>query len=71
MATKYPQYKVTQWIDTSAEAMSKPQATIYFGVMIRTEKSEPWCHCYRDGEPLLYGSPDLASDAIAKLRAAR
>ena len=68
MATKYPQYKIGQWIDTSEEAMSKPELTISYGVQIRRHKGSQWMHCCRDNKPLIFGTADEASAEIAKLK---
>lgn len=68
MATKYPQYQIGQWIDTSEEAMNKPQATILYGVQIRPEKGAKWMNCCRGGEPLLFDTPEEASALIAELK---
>lgn len=70
MAAKYPQYKIGQWIDTSPEAMSQPQATFLYGVMIKPEKGAKWMHCCRGDEPLLFDTAEKASAAIAELRTA-
>ena len=69
MATKYPQYRMTQWIDTSEEAMNKPQATIIYGVQIMREKGGGWMHCGTNDGPMFYDTPDKASEAIKALRA--
>jgi hypothetical protein len=69
MKTKYPQYRMTQWIDTSEEAMSKPQATIIYGVQTMREKGGRWMHCMTSKGPMHYESPEKASEAIAALRA--
>ena len=68
MATKYPQYKIGQWIDTSEEAMSKSELTISYGVEIRPHKGAKWAHCFRNNKPLLFGTADEASAEIAKLK---
>ena len=68
MATKYPQYKIGQWIDTSEEAMSKPELTICYGVEIKPHKGAQWMHCYRDNKPLIFDTADKASAVIAKLK---
>ena len=70
MKTKYPQYRISQWIDTSEEAMNKPQATIIYGVQTMREKGAPWMHCCMGGKAMHYDTPDAASEAIAALRAA-
>lgn len=67
MATKYPQYRILQWIDTS---MNKPQATILYGVQIKPEKGAKWMHCCNYNEPLIFDTPEKASAAIAELKAA-
>lgn len=70
MATKYPQYTIGQWIDTSEEAMNKPQATILYGVQIKPEKGAKWMHCCKGNEPLIFDTAEKASAAIAELKAA-
>lgn len=70
MKTKYPKYRVTQWIDTSEEAMSKPQATIIFGVQTMREKGGRWMHCACGSKPMHYNTQEQASAAIAELRKA-
>lgn len=70
MATKYPKYQIGQWIDTSEEAMNKPQATILYGVRIKTRPDGKWMHCVRGNEPLIFDTAEKASAAIAELKAA-
>lgn len=70
MATKYPKYAIGQWIDTSEEAMNKPQATILYGVQIKTRPDGKWMHCCRGSEPMIYDTPEKASAAIEELKAA-
>lgn len=66
--TKYPQYRVTQWIDTSEEAMNQPQATIIYGVQTRREKGGRWMHCAAGAKPMHFDTADKASAAIKALR---
>lgn len=68
MATKYPQYRMTQWIDSSEEAMNKPQATIIYGVQTMREKGGRWMHCMTSAGPMHYDTSDKASEAIKALR---
>lgn len=70
MKTKYPQYRMVQWIDTSDEAMRKPQATIIYGVQTLRDKGGKWMHCAVDLKPMHYDTPEKASEAIAAMRAA-
>jgi hypothetical protein len=69
MKTTYPQYRMTQWIDTSEGAMNKPQATIIYGVQTMREKGGRWMHCAVGSKPMHYDSPDKASEAIKAMRA--
>lgn len=69
MKTKYPQYRMTQWIDTSEEAMNQPQATIIYGVQTMREKGGRWMHCANGTKPMHFDTADKASDAIKYLRA--
>lgn len=70
MARKHPQYKISQWIDTSHEALSKPQATLRYGVQIKNENGSRWLHCYRDNEPLIFDTMREATAAIDQLKKA-
>jgi hypothetical protein len=65
----YPKYRVTQWLDTSDEAMRQPQATIIYGVQTMREKGGRWMHCATSKGPMHYDTPQKASKAIADLRA--
>lgn len=68
MTTKYPQYRVTRWIDTSEEAMNLPQASITYGVQTMREKGSKWMHVSRNGEALFFETHEAASAACAELR---
>jgi hypothetical protein len=67
--TSYPQYRVSQWIDTSEEAMNKPMATIIYGVQTLREKGGRWMHCANGTQPMHYDTLDKACEAIKALRA--
>lgn len=67
MTNKYPQYRVSQWIDTSAQAMAKEQATIIYGVQIKKGKGAPWAHVHQSGDPLFFDSASKATEAIKAL----
>lgn len=64
MKAAYPKYRATQWIDTSDEAMAKPQATIIYGVQTMREKGGKWMHCCFGSDPMHYETLDEASAAI-------
>ena len=68
MKTKYPDYRVTQWIDTSEQAMNKPQATIIYGVQTMREKGGKWMHVANGSEPMFFDTMHKASAACAELR---
>lgn len=70
MSAKFPQYRVSQWIDTSDEAMSAAQATIIYGVQTKREKGGAWMHVAKGSEPMFFDAADKASEAIKALRAA-
>jgi hypothetical protein len=42
MGIIFPQYRVSQWIDTSDEAINATQATIIYGVQTNREKGGAW-----------------------------
>lgn len=68
MAEKYPRYRMTQWLDTSEEAMNRDQATILYGIQTQREAGLPWYNLAIDGEAALFDSPEKASATIAELR---
>ena len=65
---RYPQYKISQWIETSEEALNQPEATISYGVQIKTEKGAWWELYKRGNKPLLFDSLKKADEAIGKLK---
>jgi hypothetical protein len=65
---KYPQYRCTQWLDTSDEAMQREQGLIVYGVQTKREKGGKWMHVHYGGEPLFFGSLVDASATCDKLR---
>lgn len=65
---KYPQYRVTQWLDNSDEAMQRERATIIYGVQTMRHKGKKWMHVCSSSEPLFFDTPEEASAACAKLR---
>jgi hypothetical protein len=69
MGIKFPQYRVSQWIDTSDEAINATQATIIYGVQTKREKGGAWMHVAKGTEPMFFDSADKASEAIKELRA--
>ena len=62
----YPKYRVSQWIDTSEEAMNKPQATILYGIQTMRAKGGKWMHCRDNAGPLHYAD---AADVHAAIKA--
>ena len=68
MKSSYPKYRVTQWIDTSEEAMNLPQARIIYGVQTMREKGGRWMHVAKGSQPMHFGTLDKASEACASLR---
>ena len=70
MSIKFPQYRVSQWIDTSDETMNHAQATIVYGVQTKREKGSAWMHVAKGAEPMFFDAAAGASEAIKALRAA-
>lgn len=68
METRYPKYRIMQWVDTSKAAMNKPQATIFYGVQIKPMKDSLWMHCRRHSKSLIFDKPEKAKAMIAKLK---
>jgi hypothetical protein len=71
MSSQFPLYRVSQWIDTSPEAMDQEQATIVFGVQTKREQGGKWMHVAKDGKALFFDSAEKASEAIKELRNAK
>lgn len=70
MKTKYPQYRVSQWLDTSDKSMKKAQVTIIYGVQTMREKGGLWMHCANRKVPMHFDSLEKASAACESLRIA-
>jgi hypothetical protein len=64
----YPKYRVSQWIDTSEEAMNKPQATIVYGIQTMRMKGGKWMHCRDNAGPLHYATVSDVGKALKALR---
>jgi hypothetical protein len=64
--TKYPQFRVSQWLDNSDEAMAREQATIIYGVQTKREKGGKWQHVCNGSGPLFCGSREDAH-AVCKI----
>lgn len=58
MKSRYPKYRVSQWIDTSEEAMSQTNVRFVYGVQILREKGYNWTHCCAGTQPLIFGAPE-------------
>lgn len=67
---KYPMFCVSQWIDTSPEAMNKPQATIIYGVQTKRKPGGSWMHVARDTEPVFFDTHEKALAYCDELRKA-
>lgn len=63
------EYRLVEWIGTSPEALSKPDLTIRYGVMVRPAKTASWMHALGAGGPLIFNSKDEAIAKIAALKA--
>jgi hypothetical protein len=64
----YPKYRVTAWLDTSEESMSKPVSTLVYGIQTRREKSGQWGNCATSQGPLFFNTPEQASAKCDELR---
>lgn len=60
----YPKYRVSQWIDTSEEAMNKPQVEFFYGIQTQREKGGRWMHCRDNAGPMYYATAKEVADAI-------
>lgn len=67
--TTYPQYRVSEWIDTSEASMNKPSADIWYGVQVRTVPRGQWMHAYANGAAILFKTVEEASAKCDELRA--
>jgi hypothetical protein len=70
LKTQYPMYRVSQWIDTSPEAMELEQARIVYGVQTKRGKDCKWMHVAQGNKAMLFDSADKASAACEQLRQA-
>lgn len=70
MKTRFPQCRVSQWLDTSEISMNQAQATILYGVQTRRAPGGTWMHVAKGREPLIYKSQAMASAACNELRGA-
>lgn len=68
--TTYPRYRVSQWIDTSEEAMNQPEARFVYGVQAQSAPRAKWLHCVRDNAVMLFKTPEEASAEILALQQA-
>jgi hypothetical protein len=66
---KYPKYRVSQWLDTSEESMSKPEADIVFGVQTQRFKGGAWMHVSQNGKALFFKTDEDATKACESLLA--
>ncbi len=65
----YPKYRASQWLDTSEEAMNKPQATIVYGIQTMRVKGGKWMHCRDNAGPLFYATAKEVAEAIKEFAA--
>ena len=65
----YPKFRVSQWIDTSEEAMNKPQAVFVYGIQTQREKGGRWMHCLDNAGPLFYATAKEGAEAIKEFAA--
>jgi hypothetical protein len=64
----YPQYRVSQWIDTTQDAMDHDRAVVVYGIQTKREEGGRWSHLSGSKEPMFFNSPEEASDACDVLR---
>ena len=71
MKTIYPRFRVSEWLDTSYEAMSQPNARFVYGVQTLREKGGKWMHCANGKKPMHFATPEEACAAIAEMSKAQ
>jgi len=69
MKNTHPKYRVSQWLDTSEESMSKPVADIFYGVQAQMAPRTPWGHVSISGVKQIFDTPEKAAECIEKLKA--
>ena len=50
----YPKYRLCEWLDTSQQALSRPDIPVVYGIQARLGPREPWMHCIHRGRPMLF-----------------
>ncbi|EXI92088.1 MAG: hypothetical protein AW12_00831 [Candidatus Accumulibacter sp. BA-94] len=65
----YPKYRVSEWIDTTEEALNQTAFRLVYGVQAQTGSHGKWIHCFRGDTPMLFATQDEAFSACADLRA--
>lgn len=68
MKTTYPKFKVSQYLDTSPESLSKPEADIYYGVHIKLDKGRAWLPVGNSQGPFTFKTQAEASELLEKCR---
>ena len=67
---KFPQYLLTQFLDTSEDAMEQTVGTILYGIETRRAEGGQWKHCATSAGLMLFKTRDEASEAVTRLKAA-
>ncbi len=65
---KFPQYRITQWLDTSKDAMADAVGTIMYGIETRRTDGGQWMKCATRSGPLLFNSTSDAAEVIERFK---
>ena len=68
MSIKYPQYRVSQWLDMGPDDADAEGMQIVYGIQRKAETGRKWAHMELDGEALIFRSQDAVAAALVSLR---
>jgi hypothetical protein len=65
----YPKYRVSQWLDTSEQAMESEVGVVLYGIEQQSEPRGSWRHVGMSGKAMLFRERANASAKIDALKA--
>jgi len=57
----YPQFRSHKWLDTRKKS-------VRYGIQIKLTPEGSWCHCHKNGKPVMCSTEELVNRKIEKLR---
>lgn len=68
MSVKYPQYRVSQWLEMGPDESDADSMKIVYGIQRKGEKGQKWAHMAKGREAILFRSQDAVAAALVSLR---